>query len=172
MRKLEWKDTIDIVGLVAILVGLFFVYRELDLNASIARAQLSAETAGNLLALDQMLMTDDLATAYVKSLSAPESLSEIERMKVNIFLSNILDQYARECYYESIGIFKECESYPRGTALKYFGSRYGRAFWQVVRNRMVGPRITAVIDETLAAVPADDIYLQLDSAVQDNLSNP
>jgi len=172
MRKFDWKDAVEIVGLVAIVVGLYYVYRELELNASIARAQLSAETAGNLLALDQALVTDDLAAAYARSLSDPEDLTDIERMKVNLFLVNILEQYMRECYYEEVGIFDECESYPRGTALKYFGSRYGRAFWSTVRNNMVSPHIASVIDETLAAVPADDIYQQIDRAVQDKLSNP
>ena len=41
---MKWKNIIDYVGILAILIGLFFVYKELELSSTIARAQMSAET--------------------------------------------------------------------------------------------------------------------------------
>jgi len=170
VKKLSAKDIIDVIGLVAILLGLFFVYKEIELNATVARAQLSAETNQNLFALDQMLIEGDLSHAFRLAYEDPEELSPDERMRLNIFLANVLEQYARECYYEDLGIFSECESVPRSTALRYFGSRYGRAFWKTVRGRMIGPRISAIVDDELAANPADDIAMQIDQGVLENLS--
>jgi hypothetical protein len=82
----------------------------------------------------------------------------------------VLEQYARECYYEEIGLFSECESVARSTAVKHFDGRYGRAIWNTDRGRMIGPRITAIIDNELAENPADDILTQIDRGVRDNLS--
>ena len=170
MKQPSLKDTVDIVGLVAILIGLLFVYREIELNATIARAQLSAETNQNLFELDRMAMDESLGRALLLAYEGPEDLSPLDRMRLNVYLENVLAQYARECYYMSIGIFKECESVPRSTALKYFGSRYGRAFWETVRNRMVDPRLSAIIDDELARQPADDLAIQIDKITLENLS--
>ena len=170
MRLPSWKDTIELIGLMAILLGLFFVYKEIEIIETIARAQLSADTNNSLFELDRLVITTELASTFAKANQDPESLTATERWQLNTFLAQVLDQYARECYYEGIGIFQECESVPRSTALKYFGGRYGRAFWQTVRNRMVGPRISTIIDDELANNPADDIALQIDKLVLENLA--
>lgn len=167
---MKWKNFYEAIGVVAILIGLAFVYRELQLIGTIARAELSAETARNIETLSQMRIESDFADVYVKSVENPEALTRAERIRLNIWLGGILEQYLRECYYVEIGIFQECDSYPRGTALRFFSSRYGRAFWQVVRNRMVGPKMTAIIDAELARVPLDDIELQIDAGVLQNLN--
>ena len=170
MKSTSWKDYIDLVGLLAIIVGLFFVYRELQIVETIARAQLSADTNNNLFELDRMAIGDELASTFSKANENPESLTATERWQLNTFLENVLRQYERECYYEEIGVFPECVSVPRDTALKYFGSRYGRAFWKTVRNRMVGPKISAMIDEQLARIPSDDLAIQIDRSVLENLA--
>lgn len=125
---MNWKDYVEIVGIAAILVGLFFVHREIQQNSTIARAELSAETTRSLVELDQMLMGNEMATLWTKSIQNPSELTFSERIQINNFLENVLVVYGRECYYESLEIFVECESVPRSTALKYFGSEYGRAF--------------------------------------------
>ncbi len=169
MKKESWKETIDTVGLLAVLLGLFLVYKEVEIVETIARAQLSADVNNNLFELDQQALGPELAATFTKANEAPETLAATERWQLNLFLSQVLDQYARECYYVEIGIFRECESVPRSTALKYFSSRYGRAFWATVRNRMAGPEISAIIDDELSRNPADDIAAQIDAAVLRNL---
>lgn len=166
----NWKNLIDLIGLLAIILGLILVYREIEVIETIARAQLSADTNNILLELDKMAIENELASILTKASATPESLTATERYQHNAYLINILEVYQRECYYEEIGIFHECESVPRNTALKYFGSRYGRAFWSTVRNRMVGPRISGYIDDALAENPADDIATQIDKSVLENLA--
>lgn len=172
MKLPNWKEIAELIGITAILLGLFFVYEEIRQNGTIARAELSAETNRNLFIVDQLVLNPQIASAYFKSLENPESLTKIERLQVNIILENVLLQYNRECYYEEIGLFRECESVPRDTAIKYFGSRYGRAFWKTVRNRMVGPRITEIVDRQLTNNPADDVHQKIDESVLNFLANP
>jgi hypothetical protein len=171
MKSITWKDIVELIGVVAILFGLYFVYEEVRLIRTVARADLSAETNRNFFILDQLLLDTDLNEVYVKSLEEPGSLTRSERTQVNTILRSVLLQYERECYYYSIGIFEECESVPRDTALQYFGSKYGRAFWKTVRNRMVGPRISAVVDEVLSETVMDDIHMRIDESVLKNLAD-
>ena len=170
MQLPGWKDSIELIGLLAILLGLFFVYKEIEMIETVARAQLSADLNNGLFELDRMAIGPELAPTFVKANVDPESLTPTERWQLTMFLTQVLEQYLRDCYYESLGIFEECESVARDTSLRYFGSRYGRAFWQTVRNRMVGPILTAVIDEQLAENPDNDVFLQIDRMVQENLA--
>jgi hypothetical protein len=170
MNLPTWKEAVELVGLLAIFLGLFFVYKEIEIIETIARAQLSADTNNNLFELDQMAFSKELASTFTKANEDPEGLTATERWQLNLFLAQVLEQYDRECYYEEIDIFQECESVPRATALRYFGSRYGRAFWKTARNRMIEPRISAIIDDELAKNPADDIAMQIDKSVLENLA--
>lgn len=172
MNSTKWKEIAEFLGIAAIILGLYLVYEEIRLNGTVARAELSAETHRNLVIVDQFILNPDIANAYLKSLQDPESLTAVERLQVNIVLQSVLRQYRRECYYQEIGIFSECESVPRRTAVKYFGSRYGRAFWKTVRHRMVGPRITAIIDRELSNTPADNMHSLMDESILNNLANP
>ena len=165
MAKVTWKDYTELIGIFAILVGLYFVYEEVRLNAVIARAEFSAETNRGLEQIDLLRIDPELAAVFVKAQTEPESLSMTERTQINAVLESVLHYYRRECYYRRLGVFSECESIPRTTAVKYFGSRYGRAFWGTVRNRMVGPYITGIVDEELAANPATDTFLEIDASV-------
>ena len=172
MKFANVKDIAELIGITAILLGLFFLYEEIRQSGTIARAELSAETTRNLFVVDQLILSPDITNAYLKSLEDPDSLTNVERLQVNIILQSVLRQYRRECYYESIGIFRECESVPRSTAVQYFGSRYGRAFWKTVGNRMVGPDITEIVDRELANTPADNIHSLNDESVLNHLANP
>lgn len=80
-------------------------------------------------------------------------------------------QYNRECYYLDLGIFVECESIPRNTALEYFGSEYGRAYWESATNRLVRPYIRSLVDEVLSESSASDNYLQFDNEITSRLKN-
>jgi len=172
MKSINWKDIAELIGTAAILFGLFLVYEEIQQNSVMVRAEMSSETSENLSALDQLILDPDLASVYLKSQDDPENLTKVERMQVNMILQSVLRQYRRECYYRSIGVFRECHTVPRDTALKYFGSRYGRAFWKTVRNNMVGPDIAKIIDKVLAETSEDNFYSQLDTGVLENLANP
>jgi hypothetical protein len=172
MKSINWKDIAELLGTAAILFGLFLVYEEIQQNSVMVRAEMSSETNKNLVALDHLILDPDLASVYLKSLDDPENLTKVERMQVNTILQNVLDQYRRECYYRGIGVFSECYTVPRDTALKYFGSRYGRAFWKTVRNNMVRPNIAKIIDKVLADTSEDNFYSQIDTGVLENLANP
>ncbi len=169
MKSPNWKDVAELIGISAILIGMYFVYEEIRLIGTIARAEMSAESNRELSELRQRRLDPDFAEIYIKSIESPEELSRTERLQINSYLQLVLEIYRRECYYRAIGIFRDCDSFPRYTAVEFFGGTYGRAFLQTVGNRMVGPRITAVINQQLVDTPIDDSYRQIDESVLENL---
>jgi hypothetical protein len=168
---MKWRAHAELIGVAGILLGLFFVQREIQLNSTIARAELSAETARNLFALDQRLMEPEMAEVWITAMDDPGRLTISERVQINTLLKSVLMTYERECYYLSLGIFVECESVPRLTALEYFGSEYGRAYWESAKKRFVRPSISSLIDEVLSESSPTDNYLQFDYEITSRLKN-
>ena len=162
------KNIFDISGVLAILIGLFFVFTEIKLSSTIARAELNGETNRHLAALQRQIYEPDMLEVWLKSQSAPEELTVSERFRLNIILSQVLQQYERECYYLSLDILVECEIIPRNSSLHVFGGKYGRAFWKTFRNR-VRPSISKIVDEVLSENSSTDFLLQFDKEVLSNL---
>ncbi len=162
------KNILDISGVLAILIGLFFVFTEIKLSSTIARAELNGETNRHLAALQRQLYEPDMLEVWLKSQSAPEELTVSERFRLNSILSQVLQQYERECYYLSLDILAECEIIPRNSSLYIFGGKYGRAFWETMRNR-VSPSISKIVDEVLSENKSTDFLLQFDKEILSRL---
>ena len=163
------KNILDISSVLAILIGLFFVFTEIKLSSTIARAELNGETNRHLAALQRQLYEPDMLEVWLKSQSAPQELTVSERFRLNRILSQVLQQYERECYYLSLEILAECEIIPRNTSLYIFGGKYGRAFWETVRNRGIRPSISKIVDEVLSENSSTDFLLQLDKEILSRL---
>lgn len=171
---IKWRAHAELIGVAEILLGLFFVQREIQLNSTIARAELSAESARNFFALNQRLMEPEMAEVWITAMDDPGRLTISERVQINTLLKSVLTIYERECYYLSLGIFVECETVLRLTALEYFGSEYGRAYWESAKKRLVAPNsvsISSLIDEVLSESSPTDNYLQFDYEITSKLKN-
>jgi hypothetical protein len=170
---MKWRAHAELIGVAGIFLGLFFVQREIQLNSTIARAELSAETVGNLFTLDQRLMEPEMAEVWITAMDDPGRLTISERVQINTLLRSVLTIYERECYYLSLGIFPECETVLRLTALEYFGSEYGRAYWESAKKRLVAPNsvsISSLVDEVLSESSPNN-YLQFDYEITSRLKN-
>lgn len=154
---MKWKEYLELAGFLVVIIGLFLVQKEISLGRTIARAELISETAQTFLELDQLLMTSPLNEVWVKSAMTPDELSLAEKLSLNLFLENVLVQYDRECLFAAFEIYDECEFYPRTTSLRYFGTEYGRAYWEIARNRRPSLTVSNVIDGVLATEPSTDI---------------
>ena len=154
---MKWKEALEFAGFFVVIIGLFLVQREIVLTRTIARAELISETAQTFLEIDQLLMSSPLNETWIKSATEPESLSLEEKLSLNLFLENVLVQYDRECLFVGFDIFDECAFYPRTTSLKYFGTEYGRAYWEIAKSRRPTSTVPRVIDSVLATEPSTDV---------------
>jgi hypothetical protein len=168
LRSVNWKNIAESVGVLAIVIGLFLVYEELRQNRTIARAELSAESARMFSVLDEQERDPDFARVLIKSREAPGELTSVERTQLNSYLHGALIVYIRERYNYQRGIFEEWTSLIRPTAPKYFGSVYGRAFWKASK-RLYPPEIVAEVDEALTNVELIDLLQNRDAAIVEQL---
>lgn len=168
---MKWKEYLELAGFLLVILGLYLVQREIVLNRTIARAELVQETAHNFFEIDQLLMTPPMNETWIKSANSPETLSTEEKLSLNLFLENILVQYDRECLFYFFDILDECEFYPRTTSLKYFGTAYGREYWETARNNRPNQIVAGVIDRVLAAEPSTDINAIMNLNIGTSIQN-
>jgi hypothetical protein len=159
-----WKNLADFVGMVAIVIGIFLVFEELRQARTVARAELSAESARLFDVLLAQERDPQFAAVLVKSRQTPDDLSPSERVRLNSFLTGLLLIYVREYYNYQRGIFETWEDYIVGTAPAYFGVGYGRAFWQVQRE-VWGGEIGEAIDRALENTDSVEFYRNLDAEI-------
>ena len=148
MPSTNWKKVAESAGILAIVVGLFFVYEELRLSRTIARAEMSAATNGMLWELDALERDPIFAATLIKSNENPENLTAVERLQLNSLLLGVLGVYFRERYNYTRGIFDEWTSLIDVTAPRYFGRGYGQTYWNVQKRRLPED-VVAAVDEAL-----------------------
>jgi hypothetical protein len=144
----NWKKLAETAGILAIVFGLFFVYEELRLSRTIARAEMSAVSNGLVWELDALERDPVFAATLIKSNENPEDLTAVERLQINSLLSGVLGVYFRERYNYQRGIFEEWTSLIEVTAPRYFGRGYGQTYWNV-RKRRLPEDVVAAVDEAL-----------------------
>jgi hypothetical protein len=145
MKPIDWKSVVEIVGIGALIVGLYFVYEELRQTSTIARANMSLEITRITIDLNAQERDPAFANILVRARTVPDELTPAERVQLNAYYRDVIEAYIREGYNFSLGIFPEWTSKIRRTAPMYFGSGYGRAYWNVFRTQPDVPSI--FIDE-------------------------
>ena len=131
MSLLRWKDWLEAVGLIAVVVSLLFVGFQLRQDQLIARSELAAEGFNYLAELHGTLLNEQFARTFAKMLDGPEDLSVEEKLQINAFYRKVLTLYIRECYLVERGIYVECEGILRGTVPEYFGNQYAQSWWRL-----------------------------------------
>ena len=168
MTSRNWKDTAELVGIAAIVVGLIFVYAELRQTSTIARVEMSNEANQIFAELDEQERDQAFANILVKAEASPAELTQIERIQLNAYYRRVLHAYSRENYYYRQGIFAEWVSPIRRTAPRYFGSGYGRAWWDARKTYFISSTridVAVEVDRSLENLKAVDFYQHFDSEV-------
>ena len=168
LKAVSWKEIAELIGMVAILIGLYFVYTEIRQNVVIARAELGSTTNQNLLEQRRMLSDPEFSSIFLKGLRSPDQLTEAERFRLNNFYESTLVMYGFEFLNYSYGIFGEFTSVPKLNSPAIFGAGYGRYWWNT-RRQIVNPRIAEAIDEALAGLQEPDVFHELDRRIQEQI---
>ncbi len=149
--SLKWKEIAELVGLVAILSGMYFVYAEIQQSSTIARAELSGANFQRMAELRDKLLDSEFSNLYQKGVRSPSDLSESERDVLHVFFRSLLWVLIFEKQNYDLGIFAEYDQMARTVARRYFVRGYGRAFWNAAKNRFIAD-IAAVVNEELAKI--------------------
>lgn len=150
---MKWKEVLEVVGLVAILSGMYFVYAEIKQNGTIARAELSSDSLQRMGELRDKLLDPEFSALYQKGFKSPSDLSESERDVLSGFFRSLIWVLYFEYQNYNLGIFAEYDQMARTVTRQYFASGYGRAYWRAVENR-IGADIAAVVNEELSKIDA------------------
>ena len=126
MRPTKLKDIVELAGVVAILIGLFFVYLEIKQNADIGYAELASGSSEKLVGIFEQMSDPEFASLYAKSLHTPADLTESERIQLSVFFEIVKTMFTREIRLYKLGLFREYEIAPRWLGAKFFGRGYGR----------------------------------------------
>ena len=170
MSASRLKNTLEIIGIFAVVAGLLFVYEELRLSRVIARADMSSSTNAMLSELSALERAPGASALFIKSLENPEDLTAVERRQMNSILKGVLEVYGRERYNYNRGIFEEWTSLIDYSAPKYFGSGYGKVFWDVAKTDPRIPReFVEAIDAALTNLAAVEFERRLDAEVLERL---
>ena len=149
VRALKWKEVAELVGLIAILSGMFLVYEEIRQNSAIARAELSSANFQRMAELRDELLDEEFSALYQKGVQSPETLDTSERQVLREYFNSFIWVLAFEYQNYNLGIFAEYDQMARIVARQQFARGFGRAYWNAAKNRF-NPDIVAVVDEELA----------------------
>ena len=168
LKPIGWKDIAELVGITAIIVGLILVYVELRQTSTIARVEMSNEANQIFAELDEQERDPLFANLLVKAETNPENLTQAERGQLNSYFRRVLHAYSRENYYYQQGLFSEWTSPVRRTAPRYFGSGYGRAWWDVRKTFFISStraEVAEEIERSLQNSDAVEFYQRFDGEI-------
>jgi hypothetical protein len=168
LKSASWKETLELTGMLAILIGLYFVFAEIRQNVVIARADLGSTTNQNLIEQRRMLADPEFSSIFLKGLRSPDQLTEVERFRLNNFYESTLIMYGFEYLNYSYGIFGEFTSVPRLNSPAIFGAGYSRYWWNA-RRLSVNPGIAEAIDNALAELAEPDAFQELDRQIREQI---
>jgi hypothetical protein len=149
MTQTRWKESFEVVGLIAIVASLIFVGFQLRQDRVIARSELGAGTAEAVLSIQEVMADPEQARVYAKMLDHPEDLSVEEMLQINRTLQMVSTLFFRECYLTDRGVFVECEELIRSHMPLYFGNKYAQAWW---KESHIKPRLPNWVSEEIAGL--------------------
>lgn len=167
MKSTDWKSVVELIGIGAVIVGLYFVYEELRQTSTIARANMSLEITRITIDLNAQERDPAFAQVLARAKTVPDELTPTERIQLNAYYGDVMEAYVREAYSYSLGIFPEWTSKIRRTAPIYFGSGYGRAYWNVLRTQ---PDIPPIFVEEVDRSLENEVAVEFWKAFDNNIS--
>jgi len=151
MKSVNWKDTAELFGIVAIVLSLIFLGLQMRQDQVISRAELTSHTFDLMLGFNQSLFDESFAVTYAKMMETPEELDAGEMIRIDSLLNSVILSYSRECYLVERGIFEECTRILSASANRYFGNKYARSWLQQRKNR-INSRIFDQLEDHLTNI--------------------
>ncbi len=143
MKKLDIGQTIQILGNLGVVVGIFLLVYELNQNRELMRSQIRNEIATSLSGVLNPTVTDAEFSETVMRLDAGEDLTRAENYRASLYHEQIFRYWENVHYQYRLGLYDESEwSGHRSsiTATVNSGSRFA-CFWSLNREYYSRPFI-------------------------------
>jgi hypothetical protein len=134
MKKANWKDVAELIGVAAIVASLIFVGLEMRQQQALARAELSSASFDYMRSVRQSFSNGLFTESYIKMLKSPESLTDEEIAMVNGFLHELIQLVERDCFMVELGVFQECTYTMNRFFPEYFGNKYAKTWWEKTKE--------------------------------------
>ena len=114
-----------------VIVGLLILIVEVRQNADLTRAQMESGRNNLLAQIELSLAQPEIASAWVKSIRAPESMTDVEVRTVESHLVAVMLQLDHMFNMEKIGLVSRdrVRQHVQNVVPYYFGSRHGKNWW-------------------------------------------
>jgi len=115
-----------------VVLGLVILIVEVRQNAALTRAQMETGKNDLLAQIELSLASPESGAAWIKSIRAPETMSDLEVRMVESHLVALMLQWDHMFNMEAIGLVSQDEArqHIANTAPYYFGSRHGKNWWR------------------------------------------
>lgn len=168
MNKFSPKEIAEVIGLLAILAGLYFVYTEIQQTSIIARAEMSAVAQMRMEYISAQFSEPEFRATYVKGLRSPEDLTESERLRLHAFFEDVVGILFYESHNYNLGIFEEYEVLTSLIARRYFMRGFGRAWWRI-EKATVPDAIVRLVDREIADPDRSIDWIWLDDQLRSEI---
>lgn len=109
MKQTNWKDTAELVGIAAIVLGLILVAYELRQNTQMMRAQTRAQITEKVIELFSVNMNDqDYANVLIRGNNL-EELSAVEQYQYSRHRNAWASYWVNVAYQHKMGMYDEAE---------------------------------------------------------------
>jgi hypothetical protein len=130
MNKSTLKDTVELIGIAAIVASLIFVGLQLQQDRLLVRSEVGAVSLEFAATVHLAMSDPDISDPWAKMLDQPQNLTPSEILRIDGYLEAVRSVMLRECYLMAMGVFVECEAMVRGMAEKYFANEYAQTWWR------------------------------------------
>ena len=148
------KEFTHIFTNIAVIIGIVFVYLELNQNAEFAIGQAIGDsfTMGRDRGAGEL--GENAAPILAKAMVEPEALTLEERIVVHGHHAMVLDEITYLFHtWNSIFPITDWRIAPKNLIAVHLAYPYGRFWWRQVRDGVPIPEVRELVDEVLAARP-------------------
>ena len=149
---------------VGVLLGLAVLIVEVRQNASLTRTAMDQQKNDLLAEIEFNIAKPEITDIWVKSIRAPEKLSDAEIRTIDSLLISIMLQWDQMFMMQDAGLISETRvrQHIQNTAPFYFGSRFGKHWWALQINGWEGTAMQKVAGPIVEALDEDFLDRHLD----------
>ena len=161
------RESIELIGVVAIVASLIFVGMEVRQERDLARSNLAASSFDNLAALRLTTSDPEFAKTYAKMLENPEDLTTDEMIQVNSVLDAIKLMILRECHLVERDVFMECDGMVSEVTRRYFGNKYAQSWWRLENIQGTRAIMPNWVDPAIFSLDVDSNLRDLQAVLEE-----
>jgi len=156
-----------------VVLGLIILIVEVRQNAALTRAAMESQKNDVLAQIELSLASPDAGAAWVKSIRAPETLSDLEARMVESHLVALMLQWDHMFNMEAIGLVsrEHARQHIRNTAPYYFGSRHAKNWWRWQEAGWAGTPMMEVAGPIVEGLEEDFMLRYLDGTRLDSAAS-